>query len=355
MSVIRVPVIRRGLLALVLVAPLALGAPVASAPASRADASCNGSGASSTTGLVQTFICLTIDSAPAKPQPLTDSSTGAPLVCWLEPQYTPAQLDKLITYESGLPLSVVGSEGGQYYQQLLKNYGPPTPNYRNGQNGWWWGVGCDTSNLNAETYMEQLWAQIPGMDVYHPWEWVPNENTPAGPPDQVTTPAMLALYAKQAATLDAPSGQMSPAYSGGTSTQTVGLPTYFWGQIGNGATPVAQHVITARVQWLSSTVTAVPVSVTITTTGAVKGGSTITCPVTAGRFGVPDTANTNISSQCSFTYTQPSNDATVTMVTNWRIDWLGANGAQGWPADETSQTVTFGGIKVQEVQTINNG
>jgi len=346
-------VIRRGLLALILVTPLALAASVASAPSSQADSGCNGAGASVGGDNVQTFVCLTIDAAPAKPQPLTNGS-GQPLVCWLEPEYTPEQLDKLITYDASLPESVVG-EGGQLYATWQTNYGTDiTPPYRDGEDGWWWGVGCDTSNLNAYTYMEQLWSEV-GLDVYHPWEWVPTENIPAGPDDQVTTPSMLALYAREAATLDEPTGVMSPAYSGGTSTQTVGLPTYFWGTIGPANAPVAQHTITATVQWLSSTVTATPESVTITTTGTTKGSSTITCPVTAGTFGTPDPDNENVDSDCSFTYSEPSNGVTVSMYTTWQITWPGAGGVAGWTETQNSATVDFPGITVQEVQTINNG
>jgi hypothetical protein len=243
------------------------------------------------------------------------------------------------------------------YGNWETNYGvKTTPKFKDGQDGWWWGVGCDTSNLNAYTYMEQLWSEIPGLGVFTPWEWVPNENVPAGPPDAVTTPAMLALYAQQAATLNAPDGQMSPEYNGGVSTQTVGLPTYFWGQIGNGANPVTQHTIVASVQWLNSTVVATPVSVTITTTGATSGPSTITCPVTAGQFGTPDPENVSLSGDtCSFDYIRPSNDVTVTMTTNWTLDWLEADGAAGWPAQAQSDPQTFGGINVQEIQTINNG
>ena len=344
-------VIRRGLLALVLMAPLVLTASVTSAPASSA-AACNGSGANVGGNVIGTFVCLTIDAAPAKAAPLKTSS-GAPLVCWLEPQYTPAQLKTLIEYDASLPESVVG-EGGVLYGDWKTYYSHLTPGYKVGEKGWWWGVGCDDSNVNASTYEEQLWSDV-GLDVYHPWEWVPARNIPPAPPGQVTTAPMLAEYAKEAATLDEPSGVMSPMYTNGGSTQTVGLPTYFWGQIGNGNAPVTQHTIIAQVQWLKSTVVATPVSVTITTSGATKGPSTITCPVTAGKFGTPDPDNTTIDSDCSFTYTEPSNGVTVTMTTNWKVDWLQANGAAGWPADETSQTVTFGGIKVQEVQTINNG
>jgi hypothetical protein len=349
-------VIRRGLLALILVAPLAMAASVASAPSSRANASCSGPSATGGVGYVETAICLTIDAAPAKAQPLTDTSTGQPLVCWLEPQYTPAQLKTLIEADMNLPVRSYG-EGGPLYLAWQTNYRDNVkPSYHLGDNGWWWGVSCDISNPLASTYAAQLWSEIPGMDMYHPWEWEPTETIAPGPKNQVTTPAMLALYAKEAATLDKPTGEMSPAYSGGASTQTVGLPTYFWGTIGPANAPVVQHTITASVQWLSSTVTAVPTKVTITTTGTVASGkSTIDCPVTNGHFGTPDTSNANITSDCSFTYTQPSNDITITMVTNWKISWTEANGATGWPATETSQTVTFGGIKVQEVQTINNG
>jgi hypothetical protein len=95
--------------------------------------------------------------------------------------------------------------------------------------------------------------------------------------------------------------------------------------------------------------------VTITTTGATTGDSTITCPVTGGTFGTADPDNTTVDSDCSFTYTEPSNDVTVTMTTNWTVDWVEADGAAGWPKDAQSQPETFGGISVQEVQTINNG
>ena len=347
-------VIRRGLLALILMAPLVLAASVTSAPTSRAYSSCNGSGASAGGNAIGTFVCLTIDAAPAEPQPLTVPGGGQPLVCWLEPQYTPAQLQTLITNDANQSESTVG-EGVELYAKWKQNYGGLTPPYRTGQDGWWWGVGCDPNNLNAYTYEEQLWSEV-GLGVFTPWEWVPNETIPQGPDDQVTTPAMLALYAKEAATLDAPDGQMSPAYSGGVSTQTVGLPTYFWGQIGDGAAPVAQHQIVASVQWLTSTVTAVPETVTITTTGTTQGPSTITCPVTDGTFGTPDPDNATLKDDsCSFTYTEPSKDITVTMTTNWVVNWLQADGAAGWPADEDSQPQTFGGITVQEIQTINNG
>jgi hypothetical protein len=199
-------------------------------------------------------------------------------------------------------------------------------------------------------------AEVPPLGVFTPWEWVPDRDVPAGPQGEVATPKMLAEYAREAATLDEPDGQMSPEYTGGVSTQTVGLPTYFWGQIGNGANPVTQHTITASVQWLQSTVVATPVSVTITTTGATSGDSTITCPVTAGQFGTADPGNVAIPGDiCSFTYTRPSNGVTVTMTTNWTIDWLGADGAPGWPANAQSDPQTFGGINVQEIQTINNG
>lgn len=354
--VIRMPVIRRGLLALILVAPLALAASVASAPTSRADATCNGSGASVSGGAVETYVCLTIDKQAATPKQLSETGGGQPLVCWLEPQYTPAQLDALITNESSLPIGVVGSEGGQYYQQLLKNYGPPKPNYNDGQDGYWWGVGCDITNLNANTYMENLWAAV-GLDVYHPWEWVPNENIPAGPPDEVANAQLLSYYARESAPLDEPTGDMSPKYSGGTSTQTVGLPTYFWGTIGPAAAPVVNHEIEATVQgWdTSGPVIATPETVTITTTGTVQGSSTIQCPVTNGEFGTAYSSTTTMPADCSFTYTQPSNDITLTMVTNWKITWAGKDGFPGWTVDENSATVTFGGIKVQEVQTINNG
>ena len=351
-------VIRRGLLALILVAPMALAASVASTPSSHADASCNGAGASTGGAMIQTYVCLTLDTAPATAKPLSTGSSdgGPPLVCWLEPQYSPQGLQDLITTDANLPVSVVG-EGGPLYAAWKTNYGGLTPPYHNPGNGWWWGVGCDITNLNASTVEQQIWSEIPGMDVYHPWEWVPNQTAPTAPADVVVANAgMLALYAREAAPLDEPSAQMSPKYTAGASTQTVGLPTYFWGQIGpTTAGPVAQHTIEATVQFLSSgVVTAIPETVTVTTTGTVKGDNPMKCPVTTGSFGTAYASGIAMPADCSFTYTQPSNDVTLTMVTNWKITWAGKDGYPGWTVDEDSIPVTLGGIKVQEVQTINN-
>ena len=346
-------VIRRGLLVLGLATPL-LFASFAADPSSMADGGCNGSGASTGGASIQTFVCLTIDAAPAEPQPVSTSGGGTPLVCWLEPQYTPDQLKSLITYDSGLPESVVG-EGAELYGKWAQYYGGLNPAYEDGVDGWWWGVGCDPSNLDASTYEQQLWAEV-GLSVWQPWEFVPNENTPAAPPGQVTTPEMLAEYAKAAAPLDAPSGQMSPKWNG-DSTQTVGLTTYFWGKIGDKAQPVAQHTIVASIQWLTSTVIAVPVSVTITTTGTTNTpDNTLTCPVTGGTFGVKVSGDaTGVESACSFKYTEPSPaPVQITMVTNWKVSWDGGGTGDGWTDDELSQTTTYGDINVQEVQAVNN-
>ncbi len=95
---------------------------------------------------------------------------------------------------------------------------------------------------------------------------------------------------------------------------------------------------------------------TITTTGATKGPSTIDCPVTGGTFGTAYTDNTTISSDCSFIYNEPSTGITITMTTNWTVSWLEAPaGDNAWPKQAQSAPQTFNGITVQEVQTINNG
>jgi hypothetical protein len=341
-------VIQRGLLALVLTAPMVVAASAASAPASQADTgpAClsPSSGANVAGNTVGTFVCLTVDSVPVPPQPLSTGADGnsPPLICWLEPQYQGAQLKYAIGQEPDPALKTA-------WQTQFSATNPP---YEVGQSGWWWGVGCDPTNLLAATYRQELWAEV-GLSGLNPWEWEATGAAPAS--NQAITDAMLAEYAWQAATLDAPAGQMSPTYAGGVSTQTVGLPTYFWGQIGDGANPVAQHTIIASVGPLESELIAVPQSVTITTTGATTGNSTITCPVTGGEFGTADPDNTNVDSACSFTYTQPSTDVTVTMTTNWTVTWVEADGAPGWPKQAQSLPETFGGINVQEIQTLNNG
>jgi hypothetical protein len=342
-------VIRRGLLALILTAPVVVAASVASAPASQADTGTScldpGSGANVADNTIGTFVCLTVDSKPAPPRPLSTGTDGnsPPLVCWLEPQYQTDQLQKAISQEPDPALKTA-------WQTQYSATSPASPG---GAGGWWWGVGCDPTNLLAATYRQQLWAEV-GLSGLEPWEWEADAAAPADP--EAITDAMLAEYAWEGATLNAPTGQMSPAYAGGVSRQTVGLPTYFWGQIGAADAPVAQHTIIASVGPLRSELIAVPQSVTITTTGATTGSSSITCPVTNGTFGTADPDNTTISDDsCSFTYTQPSNDVTVTMTTNWTVTWVEADGAPGWPKQAQSLPDTFGGITVQEVQTINNG
>jgi hypothetical protein len=343
-------VIRRGLLALILTAPMVVAASAASAPASQADtgASClsPSSGANVAGNTVGTFVCLTVDSNPVPPQPLStgSDSDSPPLICWLEPQYQPAQLQNAISLEPDPALK----------SAWQTQFGAVNPPYEGGANGWWWGVGCDPTNLLAATYRQELWAEV-GLSGLDPWEWEADDAAPDS--NQAITDAMLAEYAWEAATLDAPAGQMSPTYTGGVSTQTVGLPTYFWGQIGAAGEPaVAQHTIIATVGPLESELIAVPQSVTITTTGATTGNSTIPCQVTNGTFGTADPDDKTISGDsCSFTYTQPSNDVTVTMTTNWKVTWVDDPDGVGWSKPAQSLPETFGGINVQEIQTLNNG
>lgn len=347
-------VIRRGLLVLTLATPL-LFASFAADPASVADSGCNGESATTGGAQMNTFVCLTIDAAPTEPEPISSSGGGPPVVCWLEPQYTPAALQTLITQDANLSESQVG-EGVQLYSKWLTNYGSLKPAYDLKENGYWWGVGCELNNLNASTYEQQLWAEV-GLSVWKPWEFEPNHAIPAAPPGEVTTPAMLAQYAKAAAPLDAPSGQMSPKWNNGASTQTVGLTTYFWGQIGDQADPVTQHTIVASIQWLSSTVVAVPLSVTITTTGTTDApDNTLTCPVTDGRFGTAVSGDAmGDTSACSFKYTEPSSGPVqITMVTKWKVSWNGGGVGRGWTVEEPSQTTYYRDVTVQEVQAVNN-
>jgi hypothetical protein len=344
--------IRRTLAVAALLTPLVYSLAVAS-PASQAITNCGSSGVSSNGLGISTFVCIYLNGTPVSPSQTTPApGQAAPPVCWLEPQYTPADLKTYVTTEAGLPESIV-AEGAKMYGEWLQYYGTTVqPAYElplQGK-GMWWGVGCDSSNLNASTYAEQIWNEV-GLGVFHPWEW---ELAPPAPAAGVTvvSGALLAEYARDAFSPPQPKTETSPV-----ATQTVGLTTYF-----AGTTDTTQHVKASLPNaGLTEDVVGTPekanIDITTVTASGATVDTTVSCPVTTGAatatYGVVNADNAPAASACSYTPTQPGT-STYTVTITWSWNWLEADGAAGWPLTTLSPVEQVGPLNVQEVQAINN-
>ena len=346
--------IRRTLATVALLTPLVYALAVAE-PASEAGTGCN-SGASSNGMDISTFVCIYLNNTPVQPNPTTPApGETAPPVCWLEPQYRPAALQSYIVAESSLPVSVV-AEGAEMYGKWLAHYGTAVqPPYEidpaNADNGWWWGVGCDPTNLNANTYAEQIWGEV-GLSVFQPWEWEPTTTTPAVPDDvPVVTPSLLAEYARDAFAPTAPQTETSPA-----ATQTVGLTTYFAGTTHAQVDVKASLPDYGPTEEVIGTPTTATIHITTVTADGATVDSTIPCDVSAdGTYGsLGADGKTPVASKCAYTPTQPGTSSYTVTIT-WSWNWLEADGAAGWPLTTVSPVEQVGPLKVQEVQTINNG
>jgi enoyl reductase len=288
---------------------------------------------------ITTAICLTGSGVGGGSLPTLVGWTPPP--CWLEPRYQPQPLDDFLTYLYGLSASQLGSEGGTYYSDLYNHYDGLTPPFYVGKGGWWWGVACSADDLNASTDAEPIY-NATGLSVMVPWEWVPTV------PGNVThaSPELLAEYAAAQMSLPAaPKPKVSP-----TGKQTVGLATWVWGTV-----TTKNLSITASLAGVgSSTVTATPVSVTVTTGGPSSPGS-IKCPVVTtskgSTFGTAYSANA--SSNCTFKYTHPTaahSSYNLVLSVRWEVDWVGHTGG-GWPV-YLSTTSGDTPLTVQEIEAV---
>jgi len=340
-------IIRRTLAVAALLTPLVYSLAIAD-PASQADSGCS-SGVSSNGLNISTFVCLYLDNTPVEPNQTTPApGETTPPVCWLEPQYTPAALQSYIVAESSLPESVV-HEGAEMYGKWLLYYGAtPSPDYELGNDGWWWGVGCDSSNMNTNTYAQQIWSEV-GLGVFQPWEWEPTTTTPAAPADvTVITPSVLAEYARAAFAPEQPQTTTSPA-----ATQTVGLTTYFAGTTHAQVDVKATLPTDGMTEEVIGTPTTATIDITTVTASGATVDSTVPCPVTTdGTYGSVDANGLPTASSCSYTPTQPG-ISSYTVTITWSWDWLEADGAAGL-APTISPVEQVGPLNVQEVQTINN-
>jgi hypothetical protein len=339
--------IRRTLAVAALLTPLVYSLAIAD-PASQADSGC-GSGASSNGVDITTFVCLYLNNTPVEPSQTTPApGETAPPVCWLEPQYTPAELQSYIVTESSLPLSVV-AEGVEMYGKWLAHYGTAVkPPYKLGQDGWWWGVGCDPTNLNASTYAEQIWSEV-GLGVFKPWEWEATTTQPKVPATvPVVTPTILAEYARDAFGPQQPTTTTSPA-----TTQTVGLTTYFAGTTHALVDVSAALPNDGLVENVVGTPETATIHITTVSAGGTTTDTTVSCPVsTDGKYGATSNG-APAESKCSYTPTEPGTTSYTVTIT-WLWNWLEADGAAGWPLTTVSPVEQVGPLNVQEVQTVNN-
>jgi hypothetical protein len=210
------------------------------------------------------------------------------------------------------------------------------PPYDEGQNGLWYGIACSTDSTYAD--LANFIASLHLNNSYEDWFFVADGKPPAG----VTTidPNILAEYAASKVTLppDFPKG--SPPF---TSTQTVELPTLL-----TSAADYKKYTVTASLAALgmSSTVTATPYKITISSTSSVLNPKSVTCTFSG------DT----LPSSCALNFTEATTSKqswTLTGSMIWKVVWPGADGEAGWTKYLTvplNNTQT----KVQEIQTVVN-
>src|SRR5579872_116774 len=120
---------------------------VVAAPNASAGVSCSGSASvNHQVDGAQTFVICTIIKMYPSGTPAAGTPTfvnWTPPVCWLEPQYTGADLSALI---SGAIKAAPDSGTKAYLQQMDQMYQAES-NYHQADAGMWWGVGCRTDDF----------------------------------------------------------------------------------------------------------------------------------------------------------------------------------------------------------------
>lgn len=316
---------------------LLLTATAAAFPAHAGTAQCES--ASADPQDITTAVCLTGSGVGGGSLPSLTGYTPPP--CWLEPRYSPPGLDTYLTGLFNESSSEVGSEGATYYAALYNHYDGLTPPFYVGRTGEWWGVACQVTDLNAASDAQRIY-NATGMSVWVPWEYEP----PSVPGAQRISTKILAAYAAAQMSLPvSPKPQLSP-----TGKQTVGLATWVWGTV----LKQADLSITASLGNLSSTVTAVPTSVTITP-GGPANESSFTCPLhkTAQGWTFGTAYSANATSSCTFKYTRPTaagHSYDVTVQVHWTATWVGQGETWGLPATPNGTATT-----VQEIEAVVGG
>jgi hypothetical protein len=337
----------RRLVGVTAVALVSMSTTVVFAPPASASITCNGSASvDHAVNTAQTFVTCTIikfyASAPrASGSP--DFIDWTPPTCWLEPQYTGADLKALI--EGEMDAFPKKDPTYTYLQQMDQFY--MASNYHQGDAGMWWGVGCRTDDLNyGVKYLIQQAAD--GLGPNNPWLWSAAGAAPAEP-DPVDG-QILAEYA--AAELNPP--QLTFSVDPG-AVQTVNLSTRVYS---NQPAGTYQDIeAQASIGGMTSTVDATPSQVIITPGGPASltpGGSpvsTVTCDIVNGSFGSKD------NDSCAFYYlraTPPGTTYQLSASITWTYRWEEQPNAAGFPVRVTVGAVPVN-VPVQEVQSIVGG
>ena len=226
---------------------------------------------------------------------------------------------------------------------------PAYPPFNIGHGGGsWYTIACDSDTYKYQDYAA-IQAAMGVSAAYVQWEawfWIADgEKLPAGV--QTVTPNMLALFASNHVLVSTTFPAISP---NAANLQTVNLAVKSVNTAGeNGYGP---YTATATLAGITSSVTAIPVSVTYTT----NPSSLMSPPSATCNFN----ADGSIKSPCpTFTFTAPaaagSPDQVIATIT-WNVRWTGstANGAIIWthPLPGGPQVITHA-VTVQEIQTIN--
>ena len=339
--------LRRRLVGLIAAVLVSVGATAVTAPPAFASISCSGSASvDHTVNSAQTFVtCFIIKTYPSSTPP-----SGSPVfvnwtppVCWLEPQYNGADLKALI--EGEMNAFPPGDPTYTYLQQMDKMYQGES-NYHQADAGMWWGVGCRTDDLSYG--VKYLIQQVnDGLSANNPWVWIA-----AGAPPALPNPVngqILAQYAAAELTPPALTFAVNP-----NVVQTVNLSTRVYSNQPGGTYQDIEAQ--AAIGGMTSTVDAVPSSVTITPGGPASqtpGGppvTTITCPIVNGSFGSPD------NDSCAFYYLKATGKGSyqLTASITWTYNWLENPNAGGFPVNVTVNAAPVN-VTVQEVQSIVGG
>jgi hypothetical protein len=274
-----------------------------------------------------------------------------PPKCWLEPNsgfgvtdaYTPdgfalymAQINALYHHTGETDLQY---ETNRIYHEGLDAdavVGITNPPYNLGlSGGMWYMISCSSDAVYAD--YEAFKSALGVTNDYEEWFWLNNGTSPPGV--KVANPELLAEYAAANTTVTPGWPTMSP--SRGT-TQTVNLPTLVTNTAGTNGFRKYSATATLTTTNQSSTVTAVPVSITFYSTG--MSPSTVVCSFNA---------NGSLKSGCDLNwYKSSAAGYKLTASTIWSVSWNGHAGAAGWPKQIGPFTQTYAPVVVQEIQTI---
>jgi len=275
-----------------------------------------------------------------------------PPKCWLEPNsglgvdpaYTPAgfaqymaQINALYKHTGETDLQ---TETDKIYAQGLGAdpvVGITHPAYNHDlTDGMWYMISCSSDAVYAD--YEAFKKSLGVTNDYEEWFWLTNGTSPPGV--AVADPELLAEYAAANTLVNPGWPTMSPDKN---MTQTVNLPTLVTNAAGNNGFGQYSATATLTTTNQSSTVTAVPTSVTFTSDG--MSPSSVSC-----RFN----ADGSLQAGCELNwYKSSSAGYTLQESTTWNVSWDGHAGAAGWPKQIGPFTQTYPNpVIVQEIQTV---